>query len=81
MAGVITGQFKSEEDIIGFFSRLLKELHEQDAMDLAPHQVMSHAFMEWFMLIRQVAPSVLVNPTRYHYDLFCKRFFQFKHYK
>ncbi len=81
MAGVVTGQFESEEDIIRYFSTLLKQLYEQDAMDLAPHQVMSHAFMEWFMLIRLVAPSVLLKPTRHHYDLFCRRFFQFKHYK
>jgi len=53
-------EFKTEKEIMDYFQHTIRVfmMPENDAFDILPHQVMSHGFMEWTMLLYRTFPSL-----------------------
>ncbi len=51
-------KFESEEQLMLSLKEQIVSFKSLDSLDLVPHQVMSHGFMEWTVMLCETFPSL-----------------------
>ena len=51
-------KFESEEALMMYLKEHIVSLKALNSLDLVPHQVMSHGFIEWIQLLNKSFPSM-----------------------
>lgn len=67
------GEFKTETEIMKYFRHMLDIFD----VDMQPHQVMSHGYMSWYMLLYKTFPSLdTCPPNEKEFNHFCDVLFK-----
>lgn len=71
-------ELKTEKEILDYFRHMIKVYMkpENDAFDILPHQVMSHGFMEWNMLLYRTFPSLTYANKEEAFNHFASELFK-----